>query len=696
MDAPPSPDTGQQRVRDCLEGTARMRLIVCGDADKSAFVCLFIMFHSSLLPSALGRRATMATAACAVQVCFGLEAWAQEQAVLPPVIVSGSRMPELLQSAPIGASVITADDIQRSGVADANEAIRKLAGVSGKTDLTGGREYHLDLRGYGDVADQNMVVMVDGIRLSENELVPARLTAIPLDQIERIEIIRGGSSVLWGEGASAGAINVILKRQDQARSSGRVSVALESFNGRDLQGSGTWGLGKVTLDGSVRSVRSDGYRDNGHYKQDSGSVGAQWAHAGWRVKGRVQQENTESGMAGALSFTQFAADPRQAATPLDYAKTDETRYVGNVEYKQGPWTTQLDWGMRERHTVADYVGFAFVSDSTSRNTQWSPRLGYADQWGAVGASGVVGLDFQNWSFDKPGVEAGAQSSRAVFAHADFAFPTLTRVAVGARRERVQKEGNHPSSGPFDPAAVYDRRDSLSAAEFALNQTVLTGLDVHGRVASSYRLANVDENRLTPSQSALAPQKNLDKELGVKWSKGAHSATWRWFLQTTKNEIAFNPFTFTNANLDPTRRQGYELEGRWRPSKAWDLSATWQRVNATFRSGPLAGREQILVAPESATVRATYRFNEQQLLDVGVQYVAAMRFGDDATNQCARKIPEATLLDARYAWSNKVWTVAVSGSNLSDEQGYNYAYSCTTGLLYPEAGRAFKLAVSRQF
>jgi len=261
--------------------------------------------------------------------------------------------------------------------------------------------------------------------------------------------------------------------------------------------------------------------------------------------------------------------------------------------------------------------------------------------------------------------------------------------LGARTEHVRKEGNSSS-------AVYNRKNHLDAAELALSQTVLTGLDVYGRWASSYRLPNVDENRYTPLSQALRPQENRDRELGLKWTQGSASATWRWFLQTTKDEIAFNPLTYANDNLDPTRRQGYELEGRWSPLKSWDLSATWQHVNATYRSGPQAGREQVLVAPESGTLRTTYRFTEQQLIDVGLQYLASMRFNDDAANQCARKIPETTLLDARYAWSNKVWTVSVAGTNLTDERAYNYAYSCTMGSLYPEPGRAFKVTVAYQF
>src|SRR5690606_32129420 len=129
-----------------------------------------------------------------------------------------------------------------------------------------------------------------------------------------------------------------------------------------------------------------------------------------------------------------------------------------------------------------------------------------------------------------------------------------------------------------------------------------------------------------------------------------SATLRWFRQKTTDEIIYVADLFANANIDPTQRRGYELEGRWSPVRAWTLSATWQEVKASYRRGDNAGKEQVLVAPRAATLRAAYRINDQQSVDAVVQYTAAMRLGDDADNQCSRRIPERTTLDARYAWS----------------------------------------------
>ena len=59
-----------------------------------------------------------------------------------------------------------------------------------------------------------MVLVLDGVRLSENELGGAALSTIPIDTVDRIEIIRGGASVLYGEGATGGVIIITTKDQD--------------------------------------------------------------------------------------------------------------------------------------------------------------------------------------------------------------------------------------------------------------------------------------------------------------------------------------------------------------------------------------------------------------------------------------------------------------------------------------------------
>lgn len=611
---------------------------------------------------------------------------------LQTVFVSASRMPQLLKSAPIGASVITSEQIARSGVSDANEAIRRLGGVAGKTDLAGGREYTLDLRGYGDTASANTVVMVDGIRVSENEQASARLSSIPVDDIDRIEIVRGGASVMWGEGATGGVINVILKRQPLKGTTARLQGSVASFRGKEVAASAAHQSGILVVDGSAKSIRSDGYRDRNRFEQDVRGFGLQWTTEAWSQRLRVQQESQFSELPGSLTFAQWRGNPRQASKPSDFAGTDETRLSSNTELRLKAWTAQLDLSSRSRDT--DFSG---NYQKSVLSQQATPKLSHEATWSGLTTNTIVGFDLQRWTLDahSPGwADHGWQSNKAFFAHSDWAFDTLTRLAFGWRAERVNKKERSEFPG-------YDRRDTLKAAEFGVSQAFAKEWTVYGRLAQSYRLPNFDENSNTPGGQPLLPQRGRDKEVGLRWSAGAQALSARYFRQDNVDEIMYlqpvPPALFgPNANVDPTRRQGVELEGRWSMSSALEWRLNWQRLSAKYRAGPHVGREQVLVAPQTATVRMAYRINERQTIDAGVQYLGAMRFGDDEANQCDRKIPESTLLDARYAWSNKTWTVAVSGTNLADQDSYNYAYKCATGGLYPEPGRAFKLTLARQF
>ncbi|MGH6648133.1 TonB-dependent receptor [Aquabacterium sp.] len=642
-----------------------------------------------------GVRSAVAVAVSACAPVLSVHAQEAPRADLELVVVSASRMPQLLKSAPIGASVITAEQMARSGVSDANEAIRRLGGVPGKTDLLGGREYMLDLRGYGDTASANTVVMVDGIRVSENEQVSARLSAIPLEDIDRIEIVRGGASVMWGEGATGGVINVILKRQGRKGATGRLAGSVESFRGKEASANASYQTDTLWVDGSAKTIRSDGYRDRARYEQDARSLGLKWSAGGWSQRFRVQQESQFGELPGSLTFAQWQANPRQATKLTDQAATDETRLSSNTEFAFKDWTAQLDLSSRNRDTDADYSGTRYEKSVLSQ--QATPKLSHVDKWSGVTASTIVGFDLQRWTLDayNPfGEDHGWQSNKAFFVHSDWAFDTSTRVALGWRTERVSKKERSDFSS-------YDRRDSLKAAELGLSQVFADDWTVYGRLAQSYRLPNFDENGNTPGGQPLLPQRGRDKELGLRWAHGAQTVSVRYFRQDNVNEITYVPSLIPNSfgyneNVDPTRRQGVELEARWLMTSVLEWRLNWQSLSARYRSGPNAGREQVLVAPQTATVRLAYRVTDRQTLDAGVQYLGSMRFGDDVSNQCDRKVPESALLDARYAWSDKVWTVSVAGTNLTDQGSYNYAYRCATGGLYPEPGRAFKLSLARQF
>lgn len=228
--------------------------------------------------------------ACALSLSV-LAANAAAQESLPSIVVTGARFPAQTAAAPIGATVITAEDIRRAGATDVNAAIRKVGGVYGRQSLDASPDFALDLRGFGSNSAQNLVILVDGVRLNENELSNAVLSSIPVDTVERIEIQRGGSSVLYGEGATGGVINIITRRAGASGTHGSLFAEAGRFDAHDLRGSLSHGAGPWSLDVAVADRGTDNYRKNSQFKQKTASGGVQYSHGAGRAGLRFERSS---------------------------------------------------------------------------------------------------------------------------------------------------------------------------------------------------------------------------------------------------------------------------------------------------------------------------------------------------------------------------------------------------------------------
>ncbi|MBC7445196.1 MAG: TonB-dependent receptor [Polaromonas sp.] len=638
--------------------------------------------------------ARLAALPLALAAIFPCHVLAQTVSQLRETVVTANRVEQDLPSAPFSAIVLTGEEILASGANDANDAIRRLVGIPSRTDLRGGRNYSLDLLGFGATADQNVVVIVDGVRISENELATARLSAISPEMIESIEIIRGGSSVQWGEGASAGLINVVLKRSASAGLTGSASLQLESFSGRDARAQLQGGNAHAGFDVNLRQRESDGYRINSENKQETASAGVNGSAGAVGLRARVSSENEKSRFPGGLTFAQYAANSRQTVTPNDFGNYAETRVSAGIDYTLDAWKFALDIGQRNRQSAGYFVGSSYNSQSKSDSQQVSPKATYAGRVGSSALKVVVGLDFNRWNYnsvDNSGQNENAtQDNRALYLIGDLLLPSNTRLTAGVRQEKVNKKA-------LDAVNLvnYDRPDSLKAWDIGANQALSGGFNVYARGAQAYRLPNVDENRYL--FAALRPQVTRDIEMGVKWqSVAGQRAGMRVFRQKATDEIAYDPTLFSNVNLDPTRRAGIELNGQVSLASNLTLNGSLQTVDAKFSEGPNAGKEIPLVSQTSAALRVNWQIDTRQRLGVGVQHLGKARFGNDNANDCARMIPANTLVDVRYVWKMDRVELSLAADNLTDRKSYSQAFNCVTGSIYPDPGRVLQASVKYSF
>lgn len=652
------------------------------------------MMFSSVVRSPL-------TLACAVFLCTP-GAFAQDQ-TLPTINVSGARFATDPALAPIGATVITAADIRRVGATDVNQAIRKIGGVYGRQSLDGSADFALDLRGFGANSGQNLVVMLDGVRLNDNDLGGAILATIPIETIERIEIIRGGSSVLFGEGATGGVIQIVTKRPANGARSGSLRAEAGQFGLSDLRATLAQSWNGFALDAAIGSLRTDNYRDHNAFTQKTFSGGAQWRYGAGRAGLRVDSARQDADFAGSLSLAQFEDNPRQDSTPQDFGAFDSDRATAFVEHRVGALDFAAELSHRAKDVTSTYFfdlgdgPVAYPGRYKSKQTQFSPRVRYLSQSGGAVNELVAGVDLARWTRDSgaaPLVTQERQKSRAVYLRDELKWDgaSQARLAAGLRRESIDKDDASPFANLTDD-------DSFTAWELQGSIAPAPGLTLFAKTGRSFRVPNADENGYRFPSAGLKVQSSRDLELGATVGSAKLGATARAFRHSLTDEILYDPTLNAgfgaNTNLDPTERKGVEVDLHAALTGNLRLLARVQHVKARFTAGPNDGREMVLVPKNIASARLSWTPGNGHSADAGVQWVDSQRYGSDFSNGCASRMPSHATLDARYARQLGQWEFAVSGLNLSDKQHFSQAFACR-GAIYPSDGRQLKVSARYDF
>ncbi|OGB07104.1 MAG: TonB-dependent receptor [Burkholderiales bacterium RIFCSPHIGHO2_12_FULL_61_11] len=623
----------------------------------------------------------------------------QPTASLQEVVVTASRVAGPRESQPFGTSVITAEDIQRSGAVTVNDAIMRILGVPGRQDLFGGGDFALDLRGFGSTSDNNQVVIVDGIRINEADLGGTRLAGIPIESVAQIEVIRGSGAVLYGEGATGGVIIITTKagRGVARKNAASLYAGLGSYGLREGRANATLASGGFSLDINGMNRKADNHRDNFRSDTDAVSAAAQWSNDWLRVGARVSQDGLDAGLPGALDAAQYQNNPRQTTTPKDKASIDNTRNGLFAEAVAGNWQLTADAGSREKKLRSLFVSSFGSSnfDYDVKATNYALRAVHSANLSKFSNKLTLGTDYGTWQRDVLGTfgSTATQSSRAWYLRDEVTLAsTATTLSLGLRTERISKNNSNTTMA---------LADDQNAWELGLSQPLGKGVSVYGRVGHSFRLANVDELGFTTPGLTLQPQRSKDVELGSRYASGPVKFDVRWYRSALTHEIGFDPNAAgpfgpgANVNFDPTRRSGLELDGSYAYAKSLTLRVSAALRKSTFTSGQYEGKDVPLVPRRTVALHANWTPMTNHLVTGGVNWVSSQH--PDFSNQCSA--PAYTTADARYAYQWQNVEVSLGITNLFDRKFYTQAFGCAGGVttaIYPEAGRAAIAALRVKF
>lgn len=613
------------------------------------------------------------------------------------VSVTGSRFAGSPLRPAAGSTVIEAAAIAQSSATSVPEILAKLGGVHVRNS-SGSTNWQIDLRGFGMSGDQNTLILLDGRRLSENELTPALLSAIPLNAIDRIEIVRGSGAVLYGGGATAGTINIITRNPASEGRLATLRAAYGDYGTGDVRATAEFANGAIGVLLNANRYVSSNYRVNNHDREDKFNGVIRWQDANASAALRFGSSRQKIRFPGARTMAQMASDPAGSTTLNDRGLTDTWNVGVGAARTFGFGELAIDVDYRNKKASNKFPSAASGNDTDSDTFTVSPRLRLPHRNGSL----VLGIDSSRWTYsnvDLFGLARASQTNDAFYLQENWTPVAGTDVGAGLRTS------SHRDS--FSQPAAASRRHTLNAFELSLRQRLSPGWDAYGKWGQSFRVATANENYnvFTGTVSLLQPQKSHDGELGVEFRTRSTRLRAASFASYLTNEIHLLVLTGTptfgfgaNANLAPTQRTGFELEGGWQPISSLSLDASYRRTRSSFRSGAyegvsLAGKEVPLVARDLLTLNAAWRIGGGHSLAASARHVGRQRYDNDQINSFAL-MPAYSLVDLKYSYATGNWNWGISADNLLDKRYYSYGIRNGAGTsfnAYPELGRRVMLS-----
>ncbi|MGL5051666.1 MAG: TonB-dependent receptor, partial [Fusobacteriaceae bacterium] len=196
---------------------------------------------------------------CALGILAQRNGYAQS-VKLEDTVVSETNFETNILEVAKNVTIITKEEIAESGSKTLGEVLRRVPSLTVKN--LGGADSTFDLRGQGDTAASNVLVLLDGTPLNTIDMAGYKTSQIDISSISRIEVIPSGGSVLYGDGAVGGVINIITESPLNKKNYGTVAVEAGSYDYSKIYGSyGTAVTEDLLIKTSYSSKNKKGYRD---------------------------------------------------------------------------------------------------------------------------------------------------------------------------------------------------------------------------------------------------------------------------------------------------------------------------------------------------------------------------------------------------------------------------------------------------
>ncbi len=634
---------------------------------------------------------------------------------LDRIVVTPSRIEKDLSDVPASVSVITKEDIKNSDAKTVPEAIKNLEGIY-SYDTTGvGAGGTINMRGFYGGMSSHHLVLIDGVPQNKGEDKLVDWDLIPVDNIERIEVLRGSASTLYGDNAMSGVINIITKKPSDAPHAA-ASFSYGTYNTQNYASylSGTFNRMGYYL--GLSSRLTTGFREHSDYEniQVYGKSNYSINDAHNLRFSFDYSAKTQGTFPWALSEAQIAQNRRQAKPGTENDSNGANKF--NIDF-----THHWDLGTSSDLETVFYYRFEgrgsfYTSGATqettgeqirAENTFGLPiRLKTVSEIFGMDHSFVIGIDLERNDFgyekyNAPYQQRGAlQSDYGVkrdkigpYLQDEIKLSDSLRLIAGVRYDRV----------------LFDFDDRITASNSKTEKmskvTPRCGLvymyqkdsNLYANYAQAFRTPTIGQ-MFTYSGTSANP--DLKPEEATNYEIGLHHR-FNEFLKTNvslywmelDNEIWFDNATSKYQNCGKTSHKGIETGLDFKISKSLSGFANYTYSVAKNESGSYKGEYLISIPIYKASSGLHFATDFGLSWDLAITYIGSSYI--DSTND--NKLPSYTTADTKVSYQYKAMKIFLAVDNLLDKEYNSYGYvSSNTKYFYPVPGRTFTGGIEVKF
>lgn len=623
----------------------------------------------------------------AILLLVGL-AWGQEEAVymgdLGVIVITPTRGPRMVKDLPVNVSVITREEIAESGAQNVGEVLKNRLGVEVRRYGTLGAPSYIGLRG---CSAYQTLVMVDGRSVNSISDGIADLSQFPVDNIERIEVVRGPASALYGANALGGVVNIITREAKQEKVTVDVNVGLGSFGTqisrlnfatKNTNIKTYFTVSKNTSEGWRENSEYDSYNFTGRLAYDARKPGIFELRGGYH-KGKLGLPGVNYKL-DPITWQRILLDEKEASDP-NHNQEDEKEYAV-LEYSNRGENSKLllrAYGSNDQRRDRN-------PDEPRDDLHENITQGVETQLDTLYGI-TLGMDVhqdkyrQRNEINSRNIISEKTLNESIFLQETLSFKPVTAM-LGVRFDHHSVYG-----GQTNPSfsLVYQPRESLKLS-FTLRRgfRAPTFCDLY----QPYTDFGIYKAQGNPD---LKPEKAWAYDLGFEHQLGNLLLGRVTLFRTNIEDLiewAMNPSSiWTPSNVAEAYTQGVEVEFIHQIMPGFSQSINYTYLHS---AGKRKGDNKYEIAPYKPHNRLNYRINYSSDLglriSLGAEYVSEQWSDRGKTGD---RLPDYFLLNVRIAQRIRNLEAYISFDNILDKK-----YQTVFG--YPMPGRKIIAGISWKF